>query len=324
MGPCNVLVSPTFQPKMTTLEEIVSHLNASQPVSARMRAIFGLKGLGNDASVRALERSLRSDPSALVRHEIAYVLGQMKAKSAIQTLQMTLCDNSEDVMVRHEAGEALGAIGDLSVLPLLHVFSRDLSVAREIRETCAIAAERLSRESESCEQQITTNEPRFSTVDPAFPRNDGADVSQLRMALCDPHNSLYDRYAALFSLRDMGTDEAILALCDGLEKETQSALFRHEVAYVLGQIASPLAIPALSRTLGRQEESYMVRHEAAEALGAIATDDAQEVLQKYVRDSVDVVRESVAVALDIADYVVSDEVNYADTLPVANGQSNLH
>lgn len=305
---------------MSTLDEILSHLNSSQPVSARMRAIFGLKALGNDASVRALEQSLRCDPSALVRHEVAYVLGQMKAKSAIRTLQMSLCDNAEDVMVRHEAGEALGAIGDMSVIPLLNALSQDLTVAQEIRETCTIAAERLSREPiQRDENHASTTESCYATIDPALPRTDGADVNQLRLDLCDPYNSLYERYAALFALRDMGGDDAILAICDGLEKETQSALFRHEVAYVLGQLASPVAIPALSQTLSNHEESYMVRHEAAEALGAIASDEAQEVLKKYVKDGADVVRESVEVALDIADYVASDEVHYADTLPVANG-----
>ena len=33
-------------------------------------------------------------------------------------------------------------------------------------------------------------------------------------------------YRALFSLRNMGTDAAALALCDAMEEERRSALFR--------------------------------------------------------------------------------------------------
>ena len=42
---------------------------------------------------------------------------------------------------------------------------------------------------------------------------------------------------ALFSLRNLGTEESVLAVAEGLSCE-DNALFRHEVAYVLGQIQS--------------------------------------------------------------------------------------
>lgn len=64
----------------------------------------------------------------------------------------------------------------------------------------------------------------------------------------------------------------------------ESALFRHEVAYVLGQLQSPIAIPALKERLGMLEENGMVRHECAEALGSIATDECQQLLKQYLND----------------------------------------
>ena len=64
------------------------------------------------------------------------------------------------------------------------------------------------------------------------------------------------------------------ALSSALE-DRSSALFRHEVAYVLGQLAHAAAVPALVRTLRRTEESAMVRHECAEALGAIGSDSVR-------------------------------------------------
>ena len=49
----------------------------------------------------------------------------------------------------------------------------------------------------------------------------------------------------MFSLRNINTDASSLALCSGF-KDT-SALFRHEVAYVLGQMCKKVTIPALTK-----------------------------------------------------------------------------
>lgn len=44
-------------------------------------------------------------------------------------------------MVRHEAGEALGAIGDGAALPALSAFLGD--AVTEVRETCELAVQRI-------------------------------------------------------------------------------------------------------------------------------------------------------------------------------------
>lgn len=43
-----------------------------------------------------------SDPSALLKHELAYCLGQMQNPSAVPALESVLQNTSEDPMVRHE------------------------------------------------------------------------------------------------------------------------------------------------------------------------------------------------------------------------------
>jgi deoxyhypusine monooxygenase len=42
------------------------------------------------------------DPSALLKHELAYCLGQMKNAAALPILESTLANEQEDPMVRHE------------------------------------------------------------------------------------------------------------------------------------------------------------------------------------------------------------------------------
>ena len=56
-----------------------------------------------------------ADDSALLRHEICYVLGQLRKAKAIPVL-VDLLEVDRDVMVRHEAAEALGAIADPALL----------------------------------------------------------------------------------------------------------------------------------------------------------------------------------------------------------------
>lgn len=91
-------------------------------------------------------------------------------------------------------------------------------------------------------------------------------------------------------------------------------MFKHEIAFVLGQLQSPIAIPYLQASLEDETENEMVRHECAEALGAIATSDCTEILNKYRNDNHRVVSESCIIALDMCDYENSSEFQYADTM----------
>jgi len=73
------------------------------PMKARYRALFTLKNLGGHEAVRNICKGFQ-DPSALLKHECAYCLGQMQDQSAIDTLIEVLANTNEDPMVRHEAG----------------------------------------------------------------------------------------------------------------------------------------------------------------------------------------------------------------------------
>lgn len=72
-------------------------------------------------------------------------------------------------------------------------------------------------------------------------------------------------------------------------------MFRHEVAFVLGQIQEPIAVDALIGGLEDTSQDEMVRHECAEALGSIATESANAILQRFLSDDKRVVRESCVV-----------------------------
>lgn len=114
--------------------------------------------------------------------------------------------------------------------------------------------------------------------------------------------SLFTRYMAMFSLRNLGTPEAVAALTRALREDNVSALFRHEVAFVLGQLEAPSSQVALVAALRDEEEAPMVRHEAAEALGAIADPKTLSVLEEYAQHDEPLVRDSCVVALEMHKY----------------------
>jgi deoxyhypusine monooxygenase len=135
--------------------------------------------------------------------------------------------------------------------------------------------------------------------------------------LVDGKLPLFKRYRAMFALRDLASPPdlptavpAVLALAKGFADP--SALFRHEIAFVFGQLSHPASIPSLTATLANVNEVGMVRHEAAEALGSLGDEDGvEDTLRRFLEDPEEVVRDSVVVALDMAEFEKGGELEYA-------------
>ena len=142
-------------------------------------------------------------------------------------------------------------------------------------------------------------------------------IENLEKALLDTKLPLFLRYRAMFGLRDLASPPdlptaipAVQVLAKGLSDP--SAIFRHEIAFVFGQLSHPASIPALTMALSNVEEASMVRHEAAEALGSLGEEDGvEDILKRFLNDKERVVRESVVVALDMAAFEKGREVEYA-------------
>jgi len=90
--------------------------------------------------------------------------------------------------------------------------------------------------------------------------------------------------------------------------ESRSALLKHEIAYVLGQMQNDAAVPFLIERLEDLGEDVMVRHEAAEALGAIGNRGALATLEKFIGDEEIVVSESCEVAIDLLNWVSRSDI----------------
>lgn len=98
-------------PSIPSLRSTLVAVDPSTPLDARFRALFTLKGLAasdHDAAEQAIEAisAAFADDSALLKHELAYVLGQMQDTRALPTLERVLKDEKEHAMVRHEVSIA--------------------------------------------------------------------------------------------------------------------------------------------------------------------------------------------------------------------------
>ena len=113
----------------------------------------------------------------------------------------------------------------------------------------------------------------------------------------------------MFALRNRGDPCDVAKALGSVLIHSDSALLKHEVCYVLGQIQEKGdgARAALRATLENQNEHPMVRHEAAEAIGSIAADDTEALLLKFRHDQDRIVAESCEVALDIMQSEISGE-----------------
>tara|TARA_B100000614_G_scaffold107371_2_gene96604 strand:- start:21402 stop:21887 length:486 start_codon:yes stop_codon:yes gene_type:complete len=160
--------------------------------------------------------------------------------------------------------------------------------------------------------KMTENIPErseFDSVDPAPPSSERS-VADLRVVLCNEDEKMFQRMRALFALRNIGGRDSVEALAAAYE--SKSALLKHEIAYVMGQMQDPHAVPHLIERLEDGEEDVMVRHEAAEALGAIGDRTALEVLERFVDDDEVVIAESCEVALDLLEWVASKRLDYSE------------
>ena len=262
---------PPFEALRKSLED------PSNPIGMRMRAAYHLRqehGERPDEVVDALAAGLLEERhGSLMRHEFAYVMGQLRDERCCEALERVLQNAKDNVMVRHEASEALGAIGAARSLPVLkEVMEPSQQNPAELVETCQLAVNVMEWRSKgedplkmpaACACMLNP----YSSIDPAPAHPEHADMAfpELGDILCNAELPLFERYRAMFSLRNRGGDQAVQQLCRALVQDTSSALLRHEVAYVLGQMQSPVSVDALEESLRRVDEHSMVRHEAAEA-----------------------------------------------------------
>jgi deoxyhypusine monooxygenase len=212
-------------------------------------------------------------------------------------------------IVLHEAAEALGNINSENNLILLERF---LDYEDDIiKETCEIAVENINwmKKTNNGETEgLNKCELIYKTNDPSPPFNLKHDekyksLESIKTILFDQKETYFNKYRALFTLREFNNMAAVDVLCECFDKKHNfSPLFKHEVSFILGQmcLVAKNALTCLEYVLRDESEDPIVRHETALALGEITK--SKDLLEKYCKHENQLIRESCEIALDFIDY----------------------
>jgi len=296
--------------------------NHTLDIKKRMNALFQLRTIGTLEAIRELQKALITEKSSdLIRHEVCYCFGQMieteENKKEIEDFLYTEVfedHNKYNPIVLHEAAEALGNIDSAHNIKLLERF---LNYEDDIiKETCEISVENLNwmiKTNHGETEGLDKSNLFYKTNDPAppfnflseCPKNKYKNIEFIREILHDEKAPIYDRYRALFTLREFNSERAVEILCECFQKKFKglfSPLFKHEISFILGQMCSVAkkALKMLEEVLQDEEEDPIVRHETALALGEIT--QSKDLLLKYSKHDNQLIRESCVIALDFVDY----------------------
>ena len=112
----------------------------------------------------------------------------------------------------------------------------------QVAQTCQLALQRIQYHSQQ-HAEAQQDESRYLSVDPTPAAPSSTPANELRATLIDESARIFDRYRAMFALRNKGGPDCVEALGDAFASE--SALLKHEVAYVLGQMQDANAVNTL-------------------------------------------------------------------------------
>ena len=118
----------------------------------------------------------------------------------------------------------------------------DKTLVLQVAETCQLALARIDAVRGGAAPSADDESPYLS-VDPTPAAPASTPLFALRAALLDEAAPLTGRYAAMFALRNRGGADAVAALAESFD--CRSALLKHEVAYVLGQMQDAEAFHVL-------------------------------------------------------------------------------
>jgi deoxyhypusine monooxygenase len=296
--------------------------NDSLDIKKRMNALFQLRTVGTFKAIKALENALITEKSSdLIRHEVCYCFGQMieteENKKEIEDFlnkEIFADPKKYNPIVLHEAAEALGNIDSDYNIKLLERFidyEDDI-----IKETCEISVENLNwmlKTNHGETEGLKKDNLFYKTNDPAAPfnihnkekDNKYKDIEFIKEILHNEKETIYNRYRALFTLREFNNERAVEILCECFNKELAgkfSPLLKHEISFILGQMCTVAkkALNMLEVVLQDESEDPIVRHETALALGEITK--SKDLLVKYSKHENQLIRESCEIALDFVDY----------------------
>lgn len=252
-------------------------INYSGSSEQRIQAVFHFLFDESPESFEVLGQTLSNDPSSIVRHEAAYILGEKANLLSISPLIKAI-EYDPAIIVRHEAALALANLGTLGLPESEKVLIKLLNDPNEdVVDTAEIALQRL--------QMKRSNESISFEMD---------SITQIMDDLSS--STKEKRIQASFLLMEEASTESVELLIESLNNEP-SPIVKHEIIFSLGESIHYKVVPALIHIL-ETESNFFTVHESLLALGTIGDKRAKNILQRFLHDPNPEIVESAQIGLE--------------------------
>lgn len=214
---------------------------------------------------------LMNDPSPVVRHEAAYIFGEIEDKSCSEFL-INAIQNDNNRFVVHEALLSLSNRGEETTKIIIE--SQINNSDQDVADTAQISLQRL-------EMKLNNKKITF-------------DVA--KQYLLDLNRKMEERIQSSFILREEGSINSLNILIKAYHQEP-NAIVKHEIVFSLGESASKMAADILAKGIMTEENDFVI-HETLLALSTLGYKKYCSVIQEFVNHSSSEVSESAEIALE--------------------------
>lgn len=284
-------------------------------------AMMTLRTIGSPEAAKILEEGYPLlGTSELLRHDVMYCMGQMRAPNSLKFLLERMNDEEEKSIVRHEAGEALANYHQLASQLIPEMKKHWDSTDELLKSTVRVGIGKLETYGPNSRYGLKYG----GTIEPAEPFNEqevreylkslGCEVPQdkadllnlIEKTLLRDYSEVdeFPKYRMVYFLRDLADQRSKEILCTLLKAENRkviSPLLRHELCFIMGQInqGDKIIQDRLKEVSLDTEEHPVVRHEAILSFYEVTQDEA--FIEQFMKHENQLIRESVEVAVKIGE-----------------------
>ncbi|MCE7733727.1 MAG: HEAT repeat domain-containing protein [Candidatus Heimdallarchaeota archaeon] len=237
----------------------------------RIQYVFNTLNTNSEEYRSDVASLLMNDPSPVVRHEAAYIFGEIEDRSCSEFL-INAIQNDNNRFVVHEALLALSNRGEAKTKFIIkkQINNSDSDIA----DTAQISLERL---------EMKLNDHKIT-------------LEEASEYLLDLNRKMEERIQSSFILMEEGSINSLNILIKAYHQEP-NAIVKHEIIFSLGESASQKAAEILATGILNDVNDFVI-HETLLALSTLGFKNYCSIIQEFVNHPSLEVSESAEIALE--------------------------
>ncbi|MHA2097910.1 MAG: HEAT repeat domain-containing protein [Candidatus Kariarchaeaceae archaeon] len=251
----------------------LNFINISKTLSSeeKIQYIFDALNKNSNEYRKNVAYLLQRDPSPIVRHEAAYIFGELSNEDCSNYLIETITHDTNRFVIH----EALLALSNRGNIENQHFIEGQLSNPdKDIVDTAKISLQRLIMKNEKISIQ----------------------KENARECILNLQSQMEERIQSAFILMEEGSEKSINTLIEAYYKEP-NPIVKHEIIFSLGESASILAAETLANGIMSETNDFVI-HESLLALSTLGFATYCDLIREFTLHPSDEVAESAKIALE--------------------------